>query len=216
MTAHFPFDNSYARLPDRFFTRQPPVPVEAPGLIAVNHALAERLGLTCRGRHRDRRDLRRKRDPRGGGAAGAGLCRAPVRRLGAAAGRRARGPAGRGRGARWRALRHPAQGRGAHALFPHGRRARVARPVLREYIVSEAMACPWHPHHPGAGRRRHRRDRAARGADARAVLARVAASHIRVGTFQYFAARQDRRRCGRWPITPSRAITRTPRDPLAC
>jgi hypothetical protein len=24
MTAHFPFDNSYARLPDRFFTRQPP------------------------------------------------------------------------------------------------------------------------------------------------------------------------------------------------
>jgi uncharacterized protein YdiU (UPF0061 family) len=49
MTAHFPFDNSYARLPDRFFTRQAPVPVEAPGLIAVNHALAERLGLTLPG-----------------------------------------------------------------------------------------------------------------------------------------------------------------------
>jgi uncharacterized protein YdiU (UPF0061 family) len=30
-----------------------------------------------------------------------------------------------------------------------------------------------------------------------AVFARVASSHIRVGTFQYFAARQDRRRCGR-------------------
>src|SRR5690606_37067449 len=40
-----PFDNSYARLPDRFFVRQRPVPVAAPGLIAVNAALAGRLGL---------------------------------------------------------------------------------------------------------------------------------------------------------------------------
>jgi serine/tyrosine/threonine adenylyltransferase len=46
MTAQFPFDNSYARLPDRFYTRQPPVPVEAPALIAVNEGLAARLGLT--------------------------------------------------------------------------------------------------------------------------------------------------------------------------
>ncbi len=45
MTLALPFDNSYARLPDRFHARQAPVPVAAPGLIAVNHALARDLGL---------------------------------------------------------------------------------------------------------------------------------------------------------------------------
>jgi uncharacterized protein YdiU (UPF0061 family) len=39
------FDNSYARLPARFFTRQSPVPVPNPGMIRVNHALAMQLGF---------------------------------------------------------------------------------------------------------------------------------------------------------------------------
>ncbi|MBC7142495.1 MAG: YdiU family protein, partial [Rhodobacteraceae bacterium] len=39
------FDNSYARLPDRFFVRQHPAAVAEPGLIAVNAPLARRLGL---------------------------------------------------------------------------------------------------------------------------------------------------------------------------
>src|SRR6185437_519670 len=39
------FDNSYARLPDRFFARQNPVPVATPRLIKLNVALAEQLGL---------------------------------------------------------------------------------------------------------------------------------------------------------------------------
>ena len=34
-----------------------------------------------------------------------------------------------------------------------------------------------------------------------AVLTRVAASHIRVGTFQYFAARGDLEGCASWPTT---------------
>ena len=46
MTAQFPFDNSYANLPERFFTRQAPATVAAPRLIAVNRALAARLGIT--------------------------------------------------------------------------------------------------------------------------------------------------------------------------
>src|SRR6202045_4328988 len=41
----FAFDNSYARLPDRFFVRQPPVPVQAPHLVRLNVALARQLGL---------------------------------------------------------------------------------------------------------------------------------------------------------------------------
>src|ERR1700722_16522507 len=42
---HIPFDNSYARLPDRFYARQSPTPVAAPGLVRVNTPLAELLGL---------------------------------------------------------------------------------------------------------------------------------------------------------------------------
>jgi uncharacterized protein YdiU (UPF0061 family) len=44
----------------------------------------------------------------------------------------------------------------------------------------------------GAGGRFNRRSRFPRPPIARAVLTRVASSHIRVGTFQYFAARGDR------------------------
>ncbi|NCT12249.1 MAG: hypothetical protein GW767_05790, partial [Rhodobacterales bacterium] len=45
MDLHIPFDNSFARLPARLFTRQHPTPVAAPRLIVVNDALAELLGL---------------------------------------------------------------------------------------------------------------------------------------------------------------------------
>ncbi len=41
----FPFDNSYARLPERFFARLPPTPVSEPGLIRLNESLARQLGL---------------------------------------------------------------------------------------------------------------------------------------------------------------------------
>jgi len=39
------FDNSYARLPERFYTRQNPVPVSAPSLIRVNEQLSKDLGI---------------------------------------------------------------------------------------------------------------------------------------------------------------------------
>ena len=43
--ARFSFDNSYARLPGRFFARLDPTPVAGPRLLAVNRGLAEVLGL---------------------------------------------------------------------------------------------------------------------------------------------------------------------------
>jgi uncharacterized protein YdiU (UPF0061 family) len=45
MTFQFPFDNSYARLPDRFFARIAPTPVAEPRLIRLNRELALELGL---------------------------------------------------------------------------------------------------------------------------------------------------------------------------
>jgi uncharacterized protein YdiU (UPF0061 family) len=41
----YEFDNSYARLPDRFFTRLRPTPVAAPRLVRLNTKLALDLGL---------------------------------------------------------------------------------------------------------------------------------------------------------------------------
>ena len=41
----FRFDNSYARLPDALFTRIPPVPVSEPRLVILNEALAREMGL---------------------------------------------------------------------------------------------------------------------------------------------------------------------------
>src|SRR5947209_5918576 len=45
MTFHFPFENTFARLPDRFFARVAPTPVAAPRLVRLNQALAADLGL---------------------------------------------------------------------------------------------------------------------------------------------------------------------------
>ena len=39
------FDNSYARLPERFFSRRQPTPVADPGPVRVNHPLATLLGI---------------------------------------------------------------------------------------------------------------------------------------------------------------------------
>ena len=45
MIVQFPFNNTYARLPERFFTRTAPTPVNAPRLIRLNRSLASHLGL---------------------------------------------------------------------------------------------------------------------------------------------------------------------------
>ena len=45
MTPRFAFDNTYARLPERFFARLSPTPVANPRLIRINTALAKQLGL---------------------------------------------------------------------------------------------------------------------------------------------------------------------------
>src|SRR5277367_848435 len=42
---HFGFENTYARLPERFYARVNPTPVAAPRLIKVNIELARTLGL---------------------------------------------------------------------------------------------------------------------------------------------------------------------------
>jgi uncharacterized protein YdiU (UPF0061 family) len=192
MTAHFPFDNSYARLPARFFTRQDPVPVETPGLIAVNEALAGRLGLTL------------PDDPAETAAIFAGN-RVPAGAEPIAqvyAGHQFGGwspQLGDGRaillgevvapdGARFD-IQLKGSGRTPYSRMGDGRA--WLGPVLREYIVSEAMAALGIPTTRALAAVTTGEVVLREGRMPGAVFARVAASHIRVGTFQFFASRQD-------------------------
>jgi serine/tyrosine/threonine adenylyltransferase len=190
--AIFPFDNSYARLPDRFFSRTPPTPVRAPRLIHLNHALAAQLGIDS--------------DALGSEAAaifGGNVVPDGAEPIATAyAGHQFGGfvpQLGDGRAVLLgevvgrAGVRRDIQLKGAgRTPFSRGGDGRAALgPVLREYIVSEAM------HALGIPTTRALaavttgepvyRERPLPGA----VLTRVAASHIRVGTFEYFARRGD-------------------------
>jgi uncharacterized protein YdiU (UPF0061 family) len=192
MTAQFPFDNSYARLPDRFYTRQAPVPVEAPGLIAVNRPLAERLGLRLPADDAETAAIfAGNRVPEGA---------EPIAQV--YAGHQFGGwvpQLGDGRaillgevvapdGARFD-IQLKGAGRTPYSRMGDGR-AWIG-PVLREYVVSEAMAALGIPTTRALAAATTGEIVLREGRMPGAVLARVAASHIRVGTFQYFAARQD-------------------------
>ncbi|WP_257168272.1 YdiU family protein [Bradyrhizobium sp. SRS-191] len=193
MTVHFPFQNSYATLPDNFFARVAPTPVAAPRLIKLNRPLAEELGLnpaeleTPEGAE----ILAGKTVPDGAepiamayaghqfghfvpqlGDGRAVLLGEVVDRNG---------------------VRRDIQlkGSGPTPFSRRGDGRAALGPVLREYIVSEAMAALGIPTTRSLAAvitgEQVNRGIALPGA----VLTRVATSHIRVGTFQYFAARQD-------------------------
>jgi uncharacterized protein YdiU (UPF0061 family) len=188
-----PFDNSYARLPDRFFARLAPTPVSAPRLLRVNTALAEELGLDP--------DLLAGPDAAaifGGNTVPEGAASIALAYAGHQFGHFVP-QLGDGRaillgevvdrsGAR-RDIQ--LKGAGPTPFSRNGDGRAALGPVLREYIVSEAMAALGVP--------TTRALAAVATGDAvfreavmpGAVLVRVAASHIRVGTFQYFAARGD-------------------------
>jgi len=183
------FDNSYARLPERMFARVAPTPVSAPALIVRNEALARDLGL-------DTAALTV------GWLAGNSVPPGAEPIAQAYAGHQFGG---------W----NPQLGDGRAVLLgevvaPDGRRFDIQLkgagrtpwsrggdgrawlgPVLREYLVSEAMAALGVPTTRALAAVTTGdpvyREEVLPGA----VLTRVAASHVRVGTFQYFAARGD-------------------------
>ncbi len=183
------FDNSYARLPERFYTRQAPVPVAAPAPIAVNHALARELGIPAEDLTPE--ILSGNQVPEGA----APLAQAySGHQFGNWAGQLGDGRAillGEVVGASGRRdIVLKGAGRTPYSRGGDGRA--WLGPVLREYVVSEAMHALGVPTTRALGAvltgEEVIRERALPGA----ILARVAASHIRVGTFQHFAARGDR------------------------
>ena len=193
MTIHFPFDNTYARLPDRFFARVAPTPVSGPRLIRLNRPLAVQLGL----------DADWLEGPAGVEAlAGRRVPEGAEPIAAAYAGHQFGGfvpQLGDGRAVllgevvdrdgRRRDIQLKGSGPTPFSRRGDGRAA--LGPVLREYVVSEAMAALGIPTTRALAAvttgDRVVRETLLPGA----VLTRVAASHIRVGTFQFFAARQD-------------------------
>jgi len=187
------FDNSYARLPGQFHTRMEPTSVRDPALIAVNDDLARELGI----------DAAWLRDPDGvamlaGNAVPEGA--EPLAQV--YAGHQFGGwspQLGDGRAillgevvdthGNRRDIQLKGSGRTPYSRGGDGRA--WLGPVLREYLVSEAMHALGIPSTRAlaavtTGEDVHRETRLPG-----AVLTRVAASHIRVGTFQFFAARRD-------------------------
>ncbi|MFH5925696.1 protein adenylyltransferase SelO [Roseomonas xinghualingensis] len=189
----FPFDNSYARLPDRFRARLDPTPVAAPRLLKLNTALARRLGL----------DPAALATPEGVEIlAGNRIAEGSEPIAAAYAGHQFGNfvpQLGDGRAILLGEVvapdgqRFDIQLKGSgRTPFSRGGDGRAAMgPVLREYLVSEAMAALGIPTTRAlaavATGQEVRRETPLPGA----VLTRVASSHIRVGTFQFFAARGD-------------------------
>ena len=189
----FGFENTYARLPERFYARLDPAPVAAPHLVKVNVELARNLGLDpdalastrgveiLAGNH-----VAEGSEPLAIAYAGhqfghfvpqLGDGRANL--LGEVMGRDG--------------VRYDIQlkGSGPTPFSRRGDGRAALGPVLREYIVSEAMAALGVPTTRALAAvttgQQVLREIVLPGA----VLTRVAASHLRVGTFQYFAAQGD-------------------------
>jgi uncharacterized protein YdiU (UPF0061 family) len=192
ITLHWRFDNTYARLPGALFASARPAAFREPRASIVNHRLAEELGL----------DLGAL-PPDAAAALFAGQCLPPgsLPIAQAYAGHQFGHftMLGDGRAILLGEHRTPSgrlfdiQLKGAGATrFSRGGDGRAALgPMLREYVISEALAALGVPTTRSlavvtTGEPVYR-ETARRGA----VLTRVAQSHLRVGTFEYAAAFQD-------------------------
>ncbi|WP_281982938.1 protein adenylyltransferase SelO [Thalassorhabdomicrobium marinisediminis] len=193
MPLTLPLTATYLDLPERFYTRQPAPPVAAPRLIVFNHDLAARLGL----------DTAQMTDAEAAALfSGNALPDAATPFAQVYAGHQFGGfsaQLGDGRALHLGELKTSEgrvdiqlKGSGPTPYSRNGDGRAWLGPVLREYLMSCAMDALDVPTTRALAavstgetvRREH-------GPLPGAILTRVAASHIRVGTFQFFAARND-------------------------
>jgi uncharacterized protein YdiU (UPF0061 family) len=193
MTVHFPFQNTYAALPANFFARVAPTPVASPRLIKLNRPLAIHLGLDpdVLAGPEGTEILAGKSIPDGADPIAMAYAGHQfghfVPQLGD----------GRaillGEVIDADGVRRDIQlkGSGPTPFSRRGDGRAALGPVLREYIVSEAMAALGIPTTRSLAAVITGENVVRETMLPGAVLTRVASSHIRVGTFQFFAARND-------------------------
>lgn len=197
------FDHSYARLPESFYARVGPEPVSAPSLILVNQDLARDLGLDLSEASADSlaqlfSGNRLPADALPLAQAYAGHQFGHFTML------------GDGRAVLWGEQMTPAgsrcdiqfKGSGRTPFSRRGDGRAALGPMLREYLISEAMHGLGIPTTRslavvGTGDWIYREV-----PEPGAVLTRVAASHLRVGSFQYAAglSQQTRQSAGESPV----------------
>lgn len=187
------FENSFARLPQDFFARLQPARVAAPRLIAFNTELADALGLDLHDADEatlaeffSGNRLIEGMEPIAAAYAG--------HQFGNFVPQLGDGRAillGEVRDQHGQLYDIQLKGSGPTPFSRRGDGRAALGPVLREYLISEAM------HHLGVPTTRALAavttgDMILReGYQPGAVFTRVASSHLRVGSFQYFAARND-------------------------
>jgi len=188
----FGFEHTYANLPDRFYAQHPPAGAREPRLLAFNAPLAEELGLdvevvrTNAARWFSGSELPDDARPLAMAYAGHQFGHF-VPQLGD--GRALLLGERRDRQGVLRDVQLKGSGTTPFSRTADGRAA--VGPMLREYLVSEAMHALGIPTTRSlavvATGERVQREEPLPGA----VLTRVAASHVRVGTFEFFAVRGD-------------------------
>jgi uncharacterized protein YdiU (UPF0061 family) len=183
------FENTYARLPDVFFAPATPKPTREPRVAVLNHRLAEELGLELASASPEAvatlfagQELPPGSLPIAQAYAGHQYGQFTMLGDGRAI------LLGEHRSPDGRLVDVQFKGSGPTAFSRRGDGLAALGPMLREYIVSESMAALGIPTtHSLAvvttGEPVYR-ERVLRGA----VLTRIAASHLRVGTFEYASA----------------------------
>ncbi|WP_171174137.1 YdiU family protein [Ruegeria sp. HKCCD8929] len=191
MTLTIPFDNSYARLPGAFYARQKPEPVGAPKLVAFNDDLARLMGIAPG-------EVEEMAQTFAGNAIPDGA--QPLSQLYSGHQFGHYNPQlGDGRAVLLGetvgtdGIRRDIQlkGSGRTPFSRQGDGRAWLGPVLREYVISEAMHALGIPTTRALAAVETGEVVLREAPMPGAVLTRVAQSHLRVGTFQVFAARGD-------------------------
>src|SRR6266516_3337286 len=193
MTVHFPFQNTYAALPANFFARVAPTPVDSPRLIKLNRPLAVHLGL----------DPELLDSPEGAEILAGKLIPDGADPIAMAYAGHQFGhfvpQLGDGRAILLGevidadGVRRDIQlkGSGPTPFSRRGDGRAALGPVLREYLISEAMYALGIPTTRSLAVVTTGEPVFRETVLPGAVLTRVAASHLRIGTFEYFAAQGD-------------------------
>ena len=193
MTIGWCFDNTYSRLPDSFKENIGPVPVKKPKLVILNNNLADELNL-------DFSSLNDKEISElfAGNSLPPGSKSIAQAYAGHQFGHFTMLGDGRavliGEHISNKKKRYDIQfkGSGKTAFSRNGDGRAALGPMLREYIISEAMHCLGIPTTRSLAVVKTGEEVIRETPLHGAILTRVALSHIRVGTFQYIAARQKK------------------------
>ncbi|MFY0309282.1 YdiU family protein [Leisingera sp. D0M16] len=192
MTLMIPFDNTYAALPGQFYSKLPPQAVKAPKMVAFNDDLARIMGITPGEAVEMAEVFSGNQVPEGAD---------PLAQLYSGHQFGTYNPQlGDGRaillgetvGADGKRRDIQLKGSGRTPYSRNGDGRAWLGPVLREYVVSEAMHSLGIPTTRALAAVETGETVWREGGLPGAVLTRVAASHLRVGTFQVFAARGDK------------------------